>query len=332
MSDQCQKPFSWLGGVLGTAVAAIPTGWILYSNLLIDHEVPLPDAIAADKARFYSATAGHLSYYYDKSGHGRPLLLIHSVNAAASAYELHPLFHHFRGQRPVYALDLPGFGLSDRQPRHYTPQLFEDAIVDLIATQIGSPVDAIALSLGSEFLARAALANPRWFHSLTLISPSGFNQPGQGRATQRANANNNSPVAYRLLAQPLWGRALFDLIATRRSIQYFLKQSCVGPIPAGMVEYAYATAHQPDAHHAPLHFVSGLLFTRNVRSIVYENVRVPTLVLYDEDFFTRFDTLDDLVTRKPNWQAVRLTPTRGLPHFERLPETAEILQNFWHTL
>ena len=40
-----------------------------------------------------------------------PLLLIHSINAAASAAEVEPLFTHYRQQRPVYAIELPGFGL-----------------------------------------------------------------------------------------------------------------------------------------------------------------------------------------------------------------------------
>jgi pimeloyl-ACP methyl ester carboxylesterase len=56
----------------------------------------------------------------DLAGAQLPLLLIHSVNAAASAYEVRPLFDHYRGRRPVYALDLPGFGQSDRSDRLYS--------------------------------------------------------------------------------------------------------------------------------------------------------------------------------------------------------------------
>ncbi|MEZ4643931.1 MAG: alpha/beta hydrolase [Chloroflexota bacterium] len=331
MSNKKNSPLSQLNGLLGTAVALPTAAWIAYSHLFVDHNLPLPDAITAEKKRFFNQMAGHINYYYDTSGSGRPLLLIHSVNAAASAYEMRPLFEHFRGTRPVYAIDLPGYGFSDREARNYTPAIFDEAITDMIATQIGEPVDAIALSLGSEFLARAALAAPRWFNAITLISPSGFNQPGQGRATQRANANKSSDAVYKAFSFPLWGRALFDLIATRRSIEFFLQKSFVGDIPAGFVEYGYLTSHQPGAEIVPLHFVSGRLFTRNVRTIVYENVQVPGLVIYDEDFYSRFDTLPDLIEHKANWQAVRLTPTRGLPHWERLPETAEILQNFWQS-
>ncbi len=335
MSDQSKthaqnSVLSMIGTLAGTAVAAAGAGWILYSKLVIDHNLPLPDAIPAPRRRFYSQTAGFVNYYVDESGEGkRPLLLIHSVNAAASAYEVRPIFQHYRGQRPVYAIDLPGFGFSDRMPGKYTPQIFEDAITDLIAYEIGEPVDAIAISLGSEFLARAAMANPNWFNSLTLISPSGFNQARSGRPTQQASAQGSSSTVYSIFSFPLWGRALFDLIATRRSIEFFLAKSFVGEITPGFIEYAYLSAHQPGAEHVPLHFVSGRLFTRNVRQIVYQNVTVPALVIYDEDYYSRFDTLPELVEQYENWQAVRLTPSRGLPHFERMAETAVILDTFW---
>jgi len=331
-SKPCVKnrALSALGILGGTAVAATSAGWILYSKLFIDHNLPLPDAIPAERKRFYSQTAGFINYYVDKNGEGeRPLLLIHSVNAAASAYEVGPIFQHYRSQRPVYAIDLPGYGFSDRTPGIYTPQTFEDAITDLIAFEIGEPVDAIAISLGSEFLAGAAMTHPKWFNSITIISPSGFNEPRSGRATQRANDSGSSNALYDMLSFPLWGRALFDLIATRRSIQFFLSKSFVGEIPPGFVEYAYLSSHQPGAEHVPLHFVSGRLFTRNAFQIVYKNVTVPALIIYDEDFYSRFDTLPNLVEQKENWQAVRLTPSRGLPHFERLSETAVILNTFW---
>lgn len=51
------------------------------------------------------------------AGKGPPLLLVHSVNPAASAAEVRPLFDHYRATRTVFALDLPGFRFSDRSDR-----------------------------------------------------------------------------------------------------------------------------------------------------------------------------------------------------------------------
>jgi pimeloyl-ACP methyl ester carboxylesterase len=304
--------------------------WIAYSNLAIDHQLPLPKAIDAERESFFSKTAGELSYYSDRSAGGRPVVFVHSINAAGSAYELRPLFNHYRGKRPLYALDLPGFGFSERSDRVYSPELYESAILDFIAARVGAPADVVAQSLGSEFAARAALAQPDWVHSLALISPSGFNAPNDmGRSSQSANKSGASDGLYKAFSFPLWGRALYDLIATRRSIRLFLRQSFVGPVDEALMEYDYVTSHQPGAHHAPLFFISGKLFTRDVRQNVYAKLEQPVLVIYDRDAYIRFDTLPELLSQRPNWRATRITPTLGLPQFERLGDTARALDIFW---
>jgi pimeloyl-ACP methyl ester carboxylesterase len=209
----------------------------------------------------------------------------------------------------------------------YSPGLYETALLDFLKTQVGEPADVVALSLGSEFAARAALADPNLFHSLVMISPTGFSFQSE-RGSQRASQTGLSDLLHPLLAFPLWAQPLYDLIATRLSIQYFLQQSFVGTVPPDLVEYAYATAHQPGAEIAPLYFISGKLFTPGIRQAVYERLQVPTMVLYDRDAFTSFEMLPELLLRNPNWQAVRLVPSLGLPQFERIEDTVEVLDSF----
>ena len=222
------------------------------------------------------------------------------------------------------------FPIGPIQPER--PTAYAGAIVDVIASVIGEPADVIALSLGSEFAARAALQRPDLFHSLTLISPSGFNASGSGRATQQAVEQDRTEAAYRALSNPLWGKALFDLIASRRSIEFFLKQSFVGPVPPALIDYAYATAHQPGAHYTPLRFIGGLLFTRNARQGLYERLTLPVLVVYDRDAFVNFEALPEVAAAHANWQTARLEPTLGLPQFEAMPQLAAALDGFWRGL
>ena len=330
------KGLAIAAGAVLAAPLVIAVKWLAYSAFMIDHHLPLPPAIETEQQTLLTEFAGMLNVYADRSGAGRPLLLIHSVNAAASAYEMRPIFDHYRGQRPVYALDLPGYGMSDRTDAAQTPEAFAKAIVAVIEQVIGEPADVIALSLGCEFAARAALLRPDLVHSLAFISPTGFNARGTGRATQQAVEQDKTEDAYRLLARPLWAQALFDLIATRRSIQFFLKQSFAGPVPPALIDYAYATAHQPGARYTPLRFIGGLLFTREARSVLYEPLTPPVLVIYDRDAFSGFDALPDFVAARSmaqaNWQTARIEPTRGLPQFEAMPRVADALNDFWDGL
>ncbi len=317
----------WLAGAgigLGALVVAPVAGTLAWSRWGVDHEAHLPAAIDAERREIQSPIAGRIAYYADDTGRERPLVLIHSVNAGASAYEMRPLFEFFRGRRPVYAPDLPGFGFSERTNRTYSPEMYAAAVLDLLheinaGTRGGA--DVVALSLGSEFAARAAIERPELIHSLAVISPTGMMsrmqtvQVGQG--------------PYRAISFPLWGQALYDLLVTRASLRYFLARSFTREPDAGLLEYAYATTHQPGARYAPLYFVSGLLFTPNTIDRLYSRVTQPALVIYDRDAYTRFDALPQLLDERPNWRATRITPTCGLPHFERLSDTARALSAFW---
>jgi pimeloyl-ACP methyl ester carboxylesterase len=307
------------GRAIVRAVALAPVaaalGGIAYSRLFVPHDLPLPPALAGER-RELAGRAGRLSYYV--AGSGAPLLLIHSVNAAASAYEVRPLFEHFQAGRRVYALDLPGFGFSDRSARDYTPRLYADAILDML-DEIGrdagpAPIDAAALSLGCEFLARAATERPDRFRSLALITPTGLRQ-GE-RFDGPTGSTRGAPAVRALFAFPLWSRPFFDLLNSHASQRYFLKQTfgSYAAIDAGLLEYDYLAAHQPDAQHAPYAFISGTLFSADI-SRVYEALEMPVWLAYGTR--GQFSNVDPAqVSGRANW-ATQAFETGGLPYFER---------------
>ncbi len=290
-------------------------GWIGYSALFISHRVPLPSAVSGERHEV-SARAGRLSYYV--AGSGAPLLLIHSINAAGSAYEVRPLFEQLRGSRRVYAVDLPGFGFSDRSPRDYRVRLYVDAIhdmLDVIAAENDGPVDALALSLSSEFLARAAVERPDRLRSLTLVTPTGFSR-GSDQLRGPDGASREIPALHGLFNFPLWSQAFYDLLVSRPSIRYFLRRTYGSEsIDEDLAEYDYLTAHQPGARHAPYAFVSGKLFSRDIRS-VYERLGLPVWVPHG----TRGDFRDfseaGWTRARGNW-TVQAFDTGALVHFEQ---------------
>ena len=273
----------------------------------------LPPAITADEGRLEVMGVGGVAYYKDITGEGPPVVLIHSINAAASAYEMRPLFEALRGRRRVFALDLPGFGRSQRGDRAYTPALYAEAIerfiVDVASPQ-GVPVDAVALSLSSEFLALAAGRSPALFSSLTLLSPTGLGAERPMGGTVRGLLRRALHVA------PL-SDGLFRLLRTAPSIRYFLKKSFVGPVDDGLARYAQQTAAASGAQYAPLRFVAGELFTPDALRALYAPLTVPTRIVYDQDPYTGFDRLDELLRDNPRVSALRVAPSLGMAHFER---------------
>lgn len=318
---QKQGLFVSVPGKLGKAAVLAAVSWLVYSRFAIARDQPLPHALQAERRVAQFPTPGKLSYYADERGNGRPLLLLHSINAAPSAKEIQPLFEHYRTQRPVYAIDLPGFGFSDRSSRAYTIDLYTGVIRQFIATEIGQPADVIALSLTSEFVARAAVeGDSTLFHSITMISPTGF-MPTQV---------NIPGWLYNVFAFPLLSQPLYDLLTLKSVIRYYLNRNFVGDAAETLVDYAYATSHQPGARHAPLYFVSGQLFTPDIRATIYDKLNVPTLVLYDKDPNVSLEALPGFVaTHDHYWHATRIVPSLGLPHWERLEATVAAIEEFW---
>ncbi len=277
-------------------------------------DVPLPPAYNAEEGDVDIVGEGRVHYYADREIKGRPVVLVHSVNAAASSYEMHPLFEALRGARRVFALDLPGFGRSAREARAYTPngyaRAIERFIVDVASPQ-GIPCDVAALSLSCEFVARAALANSAIFHRLVFISPTGMSSKHPSRALE---AVRRRALGALLHVGPI-GRGVFKLITAERVVRHYLARAFAGPVDEGLVSYAVRSAHERGAEHAPLAFLSGGLFTPDASSSLYEPLRVPTEVLYDEDPYTDFGGLGALVEKNANLHARRVESAHSMIQF-----------------
>ena len=276
----------------------------------------LPAAVSGERFEFHSS-AGRLSTYV--AGQGPPLLLVHSVNAAASAAEVRPLHEHFAKTRTVFSVDLPGYGFAERSDRAYTPRLMTDALHAMLAqihTRCGpGSVDALALSLASEFLARAAAERPADYRSLALVSPTGF------RGTQAWRGAPGSTRAMPWLLAALrgpgqaWGGALFRGLTRPGVVRYFLERTWGGKaIDEALWRYDLLTTRQPGAEFAPLCFLSAAMFSADIHT-VYEQLSLPVWMSHGvRGDFTDYRGVG-IVKSRPNWRFT-VYPTGALPHFE----------------
>src|SRR3954471_24952414 len=57
---------------------------------------------------------------YTTMGEGPPLVLVHGIHAAASSFEMRNVFEPLSQRHTVYALDLLGFGKSERPDVPYS--------------------------------------------------------------------------------------------------------------------------------------------------------------------------------------------------------------------
>ena len=271
----------------------------------------LPPAVSGERL----ALPG-LCFY--TAGLGQPLLLLHSVNAAASAAEVRPVYEHFSATRCVYAPDLPGFGGSERSQRAYTPRLMTDAVHRVVAEiqrrHGQQPIDAMALSLSCEFLARAAIERPQDYRSLALVSPTGM--MGRKRSSGAPGSTKAMPWLHAAFTRPGWGGALFRQLTKPAVVRYFLRRTFgARQIDEELWRYCVLAAQQPGAEHAPLYFLSGALFSADMSS-VYDQLRAPVWMCRG----VRGDFTDycgqALLQHAQDWH-ISVMQTGALPYFEQ---------------
>jgi pimeloyl-ACP methyl ester carboxylesterase len=265
---------------------------------------------------------------YQSGVSGSPLLLIHSINAAASVAEVEPLRARYGLRRRVYCLDLPGFGESARTDRVYSPRLMTNAILTAaraIYTMNGKAIDALAVSLSCEFLARAANEQPSLFNTIALVSPTAFT----GTRTLRgaAGQSRGKPWLYKLLRGPGWGRSLFRQLTRPSVIRYFLERTWGSKhIDEGLWRADVLMAQYPGAHFAPLYFLSALLFSADIHDI-YDSIRTPVWVSHGKrGDFVDYRQLPTFAAR--NQWSVTVFNTGAMVYFEEINSFIEEYDRF----
>ncbi len=219
---------------------------------------------------------GH-DIFATESGSGPLAILVHGIYAGASSYEYRKLFPLLAQTHRVVAFDLLGCGLSACPNLAYSSELFVEQIVDALTEFGAEPTMLIGSSLGGAFSIRAAArANDRVTH-LVVSCPTGL-----------AGVLDTAPSPAQLaiaatFRSPLAGEALFNALASRPSLRWFLEHQTYAyktSVTDEIVDHYYAVTHQAGARYVPAHFVGGLLNCNVARDLPF--VEAPTLVLWGE--------------------------------------------------
>lgn len=272
------------GWRIAAVAAAGGVGALALFNYLSDTSRGEPRSALEGEQRRYAWTHGDIVYVV--KGRGEPLVLVHGVYAGASSFEYRRVFERLATRYRVYAFDLLGFGLSDRPPVVYTPELYITLIADFARQVVGAsdhPVRVVASALGAAFVIRAAAERPQLYERLVLIEPTGLENLAGNKDTRARRAGR------RLLRTPLLGQAIYNVLASRPNIRYFLHATYGKghPISDDIVDAHYTMAHQPGARFAAAGFVSGTLDTPV--QAAYAQLRLPLLLIWGKN--TRFTPL-----------------------------------------
>jgi pimeloyl-ACP methyl ester carboxylesterase len=266
--------------------------------------------------------------YYKRDGKGTPIVLLHSINAAASSFEMRPVFEHLAAltQRPIYALEWLGFGLSDRPSVRYSPGLYQRVLRRFLSNYVKAAADVVALSLAGEYAATVANAYPTLVNRMVFISPTGLSRDPQESVLQRAVVGVASSVGT--------FEVFFARLTKKPALRsFFAERIFLSPdkVPQELVDYAYVTSHVRGAHHAPRRFVQGLLSMGEYAPRAYANLKTPTLFVIpesDDDMVQDFVRAPEIASG--NAEHVRVATVRSglLPQWEAPEEVFRMMDEF----
>ena len=300
----------------GTATAGAYAG-LAAARWWKQQQLPPPVTVppALDWKEHSRETRWGRTHCYVRPGRGRPIVLLHSINATASSAEMKPIATHLAEttDRPLYAVDWLGFGKSDRPDIPYTPRVFARQLYAVLTEDVDAPADLIALSLGCEYAAWMGLQAAPRVRRLVLVSPTGLTAPRRLSALKRlALASAVGLGAFELL--------FYQLTQASSLQRFYAQQVFLDGVPQALVDYAATTAQAKGAHHAPRYFLEGRLFADDVAEQIYARLYRPTLLLTPATpgpTIQSFDRLPPLLDSNDRFLTHRPLPGGLMPHWER---------------
>ena len=305
------------GGAGVAALAAV--------NASIKRNVSEPDDSAlGGRAQFYPWKHGRIFYKVGgQHNPGNPILFVHGVSAGASSFMWRKNFDDLAKTFQVYAIDLLGFGFSDKPATApYSADLYVDQIADFIRDVIGPPVNIIASSLSAAYAIRLADEHPELIHSMILNSPV-------GHFTLNARPGMTGAAFYGLLQSPVLGTSFYNVMASERSIREHARNNLFYDhhrVTNRLVANLYTTSHQEGAQFAIAAFVSGYLNTDTRAAFSRLKQRV-TLVSGKQDPSIPVSKAVAMTTQNENARLEIFDRCRMMPEQEH-PETFnELVRN-----
>jgi pimeloyl-ACP methyl ester carboxylesterase len=147
------------------------------------------------------AKANGLKYYYEISGKGDPLLLLHGGLGSTDMFK--PIMPAFTEHRQIIAIDLQGHGRTALGSRKLgLPEIGDDMAT--VLTQLGfKNVDVMGYSFGGGVAFRLAVQHPGMVRRLAMVSV-GFTSDGFYPEIREQQKQINAGFAEQMKATPMY--------------------------------------------------------------------------------------------------------------------------------
>jgi len=229
--------------------------------------------------------------YWEEGKNGLPVVLVHGLGGLMENWEHN--VESLSGSRRVYAVDLAGFGLTEKPSAPYSIGYLADFLQDFISRKNIGRAGFIGHSLGAGIIIELCLRNPDMVDKLVLVGGLGF-----GR---------KMAMELRLLAIPYLGEQLnkpsYDGVKGFFHL-LFENKELVTEEAVGSYLKIFSRPGAPQAYLAALRSCANLAgLKKEIVSKTFEHagrIHAPTLILWGEN--------DRIIPVEQAWIGEKLLP------------------------
>ncbi len=204
---------------------------------------------------------------YEVEGKGDVILLVHGTGIGRRAWD--DVIAEISGYHTVYAVDLPGFGCSDKPDIPYSVPLYAELLNKLMHELKLEPAAVAGVSMGGAVAATLAASHPDKVSKLVLVAPAGLTPP-QGEFVKPSRFMDAN---FWLLShnKDLFRQSMEDM---------FYDKSKLTP---AMTDAVWESMKSPEHRRAVLRNTQYLAKPDLAFSDMLETIAAPTLIVWGEE-------------------------------------------------
>lgn len=261
---------------------------------------------------------------YIKKGTGSPILLIHDLTVGSSVYEFNKIVDTLSQKHEVYAIDLLGYGLSDKPNMTYTNYLYVQLIIDFIKNIIKRKTDIIVTGDSAQIAVMACHNDPEVINKMIFINPSSLYQSNQipSKRTKMLKILLDTPIIGTFIYNLFTNKTVFEKIFEK---EYFYNS--INIEEKDILAYLEA-AHLPD--HTSKYVYSSYIGKYINTNIIHalKEINHSIYIIGGEEENEIHTTVENYLYYNSAIESVFIPYTRHLPHMEMPERTIENIEMF----
>lgn len=276
-----------------------------------------------NSGEFYDWRFGKI--YYEKTGKGKPILLIHDLDIASSSHEWYKIKKQLTETNTVYTIDLLGCGRSDKPNFTYTNFLYVQLITDFIKNVIKEPSNIIATGESSAFVLNSAFVfnsesdTDNLIDKIILINPVSLIKLAK-------IPTDKTKILQKFINTPIIGTLLYNVLVCRK---YLKKRFCTeyyydsAKIIERDIDIYFESTYLDNTH-------SKYLFSSMVSRYTNANILISLKKLKNSIFILTGNGNPENITiaeayqnQMPSIEIIGIENTKHLPQLEKPKEVIE---------